>query len=788
MPRKGKRKGRSEAPPSRQSQTQPGRGHGEVGRHQESPSSSVTPPVRGDPNYPEGLRTFEIIIKPVQKPKTQDCAISLDPIHALFAGKVTSVPQEAIMVMETILRQGPCKRHTTIRRSFFYPPAPQDIHPLGGGLEIWFGYHQSSRLGQWKPLVNIDITSSPFYQKGPVLKFIADFLHTDVLQFQQVAGLKSSDITNISKELATKRIEVIHLPYRKKYRVVKLTQKSANRIYFFVTSDGQSVKMSVAQYFAQNYTPLKYPHLPCIQVNPENRGIFIPIEVCHLVEGQYCRRNLDERQKAEMIKFCAKPPQRRLEEIKETITSSKFNEDPCVREFGMKVSTDPLSLDGRVINAPNVTYRDRRITPRDGSWDMMGNQYYRCAEINTWVLLSFSDGRFCGQRPLGRFAELLCRIASEQGIGISQPATIDIINTPRPNIQNILTQVQKKYKPNLVVVVVPGRNNVLYGEIKHVAETVLGLVTQCIRDNNVVYKCTPALVSTLCLKINAKTGGVNNSLTIGETPVIMQKPVIIIGADVTHPGPSVEMKPSIAACVGSLDATFSKYAVTLTAMINKNEKKESVEIISNLKEMVIELLKRFFINTNKKKPEKIIFYRDGVSEGQFNQVKEEEVRSIREACTALESCYQPGITFIVVQKRHHVRFFPEDARTGVGTMRNVPAGTTVDTTVVHPLNYDFFLCSHFSIRGKHTFTSEVSLLTYYLCHTFARCTKSISVPTPVQYAHLAASRSRQHLLTYIEETSAMSTSSDSSHSLPVLETTRKAISVVENMKDSLYFV
>ena len=39
------------------------------------------------------------------------------------------------------------------------------------------------------------------------------------------------------------------------------------------------------------------------------------------------------------------------------------------------------------------------------------------------------------------------------------------------------------------------------------------------------------------------------------------------------------------------------------------------------------------------------------------QVLQHELRSVREACMKLEEGYQPGITFIVVQKRHHTRLF-----------------------------------------------------------------------------------------------------------------------------------
>lgn len=44
------------------------------------------------------------------------------------------------------------------------------------------------------------------------------------------------------------------------------------------------------------------------------------------------------------------------------------------------------------------------------------------------------------------------------------------------------------------------------------------------------------------------------------------------------------------------------------------------------------------------------------------QVLENELQALQKACNELERGYQPGITFIVVQKRHHTKFFPMDDR------------------------------------------------------------------------------------------------------------------------------
>ena len=151
------------------------------------------------------------------------------------------------------------------------------------------------------------------------------------------------------------------------------------------------------------------------------------------------------------------------------------------------------------------------------------------------------------------------------------------------------------------------------------------------------------------------------------------------------------------------------------------------------------------------------FYRDGVSEGQLPQVMHYELSAIKRALAKLENSteHKIPITFLVVQKRHHIRLFPTDSRNSDDRNFNVQAGTIVDTEITHPTQVDFYLVSHASIQGTARPTKyrcicnenqqsedEIEQLTYYLCHMFARCTRSVSYPAPTYYAHLAAFRAR----------------------------------------------
>ena len=101
--------------------------------------------------------------------------------------------------------------------------------------------------------------------------------------------------------------------------------------------------------------------------------------------------------------------------------------------------------------------------------------------------------------------------------------------------------------------------------------------------------------------------------------------------------------------------------------------------------------------------------------------------------------------------------FDRDAARGFRL--DIPAGTAVDVGITHPTEFDFYLCSHQGIQGTsrpshyHVLwddnrfdADELQQLTYQLCHTYVRCTRSVSIPAPAYYAHLVAFRARYHLV------------------------------------------
>uniref|UniRef100_A0A4W5KZ66 Argonaute RISC component 4 n=1 Tax=Hucho hucho TaxID=62062 RepID=A0A4W5KZ66_9TELE len=582
--------------------------------------------------------------------------VSLQMLLEALSGH-NEVPEDSVQALDVITRHLPSMRYTPVGRSFFSPPEGY-YHPLGGGREVWFGFHQSVRPAMWNMMLNIDVSATAFYRAQPVIEFMCEVLDIQNIN-EQTKPLTDSQRVKFTKEIRGLKVEVTHCgQMKRKYRVCNVTRRPASHQTFpLQLENGQAMECTVAQYFKQKYSlQLKYPHLPCLQVGQEQKHTYLPLEVCNIVAGQRCIKKLTDNQTSTMIKATARSAPDRQEEI------SRLNKTVA--------------------------------TPNQGVWDMRGKQFYAGIEIKVWAVACFAPQKQCRE---------------------------DLIKN----------------------------------------DTLLGMATQCVQVKNVV-KTSPQTLSNLCLKINAKLGGINNVLVPHQRPSVFQQPVIFLGADVTHPPAGDGKKPSIAAVVGSMDGHPSRYCATVRVQTSRQDLSQeqlySQEVIQDLTNMVRELLIQFYKST-RFKPTRIIYYRGGVSEGQMKQVAWPELIAIRKACISLEEDYRPGITYIVVQKRHHTRLFCSDKTERVGKSGNVPAGTTVDSTITHPSEFDFYLCSHAGIQGTsrpshyhvlwddNCFTAdELQLLTYQLCHTYVRCTRSVSIPAPAYYARLVAFRARYHLV------------------------------------------
>ncbi|XP_064651877.1 protein argonaute-2-like isoform X11 [Lineus longissimus] len=721
--------------------------------------------------------------------------VNLYALEEALDGKLQEIPNDAILALDVVMRHLPSMKYTPVGRSFFSPPEGYD-HPLGGGREVWFGFHQSVRPSHWKMMLNIDVSATAFYKAQPVIEFMCEVLDIRDVN-EQRRPLVDSQRVKFTKEIKGLKVEITHCgTMKRKYRVCNVTRRPAHTQSFPLQLDsGQTVECTVGKYFAEKYKmKLQYPHLPCLQVGQEQKHTYLPLEVCNIVAGQRCIKKLTDMQTSTMIKATARSAPDREKEINNLVHKADFNNDRYLQMFGISVSNQLTEVQGRVLVPPKLQYGGRQkaqAVPTQGVWDMRGKQFYTGIEIRVWAIACFAPQRTVREDSLRNFTQQLQRISNDAGMPIVGQPCFCKYATGHDQVEPMFRFLKNTYQGlQLIVVVLPGKTPV-YAEVKRVGDILIGMATQCVQAKN-VNKTSPQTLSNLCLKINVKLGGINNILLPSIRPAVFNEPIIFLGADVTHPPAGDTSKPSIAAVVGSMDAHPSRYSATVRIQQHRQE------IIQDLSTMVKELLIQFYKST-RFKPARIIFYRDGVSEGKFPEVLQHELRAVREACVLLEVGYQPGITFVAVQKRHHTRLFCADRKDQIGKSGNIPAGTTVDVGITHPSEFDFYLCSHAGIQGTsrpshyHVLwddngfsADQLQMLTYQLCHTYVRCTRSVSIPAPAYYAHLVAFRARYHLVEKEHDSgegSHSSSSNDDRSSVAML----RAITVHPDTLKVMYF-
>ncbi|KAJ1950169.1 hypothetical protein FBU59_000808 [Linderina macrospora] len=622
------------------------------------------------------------------------------------------------------------------------------------GLELWRGFSLSVRPGEGKLFLNINTAVTAMYTSGPLIPVIHNVL--GVRNDQSLCGFDASQTRKLATYLHGLPLLVKHRGINSSCKVLftGFTKNPLNKEAFDWEDPqhpGHVEKITIAEYYRRRYNlRLAHPHLPGLR---GRLGVVFPIELCEVAENQRYRGVLNERQTADMVRFACQRPNENRNRIIEVLAQLRFNDNPVVRAFGLTLQLRLSEVDSRVLPAPAISYhqslREATITPSGGAWNMRDKRVMGAGvPLDRWAVLVMANSRMVPQNSIERFVTALVHMCNTTGYNIRQPRPPIRYGNPNADLSRELSttidllKLPKNEYAQLVLIVLPSTNSHMYQAIKNAAYTTHGVQTQCMQSKH-VQKANLQYCANLCLKINAKLGGTNQSLPQNVMQTMLHKqPTLFLGCDVTHPAPGEGNRPSMAAVVGSVDSMGLRYAATLIQLPSRQE------IVSRLQEVVVRHLKLFYKCT-RMWPKRIIFYRDGVSETQFAQVREREIIEINRGCASLEHGYQPQVTFLAVLKRHNTRFFPngrDSDRTG-----NCVPGTVVDTTVTLPSMTNFYLFAHAAIQGTSRPThyyvlhddakftqDEIQQLTYHLCYTYAICTRSVSLVPPVYYAHRVA--------------------------------------------------
>ncbi|XP_073037967.1 protein argonaute 4-like [Primulina eburnea] len=759
-------------------------GNASPGGH-ESPNECDRKRIR----RPYHSKTFKVEISFAAK-------IPMQAIGNALRGQESENSQEALRVLDIVLRQHAARQGCLLVRQSFFHNDPSNFAPVGGGVLGCRGFHSSFRTTQSGLSLNIDVSTTMIIQPGPLVDFL--------IENQNAKDPFSLDWAKAKRTLKNLRVKTV--PTNQEYKITGLSEKPCREQTFTLKSkardkDGEpeTTDVTVYDYFVNHRNiDLRYSaDLPCINVGKPKRPTYIPVELCSLVSLQRYTKALTSFQRASLVEKSRQKPQERMSVLSNALKTNNYDSEPMLRSSGVSISSGFTQVEGRILPPPKLKVGNgEELFTRNGKWNFNNKRFIDASKIERWAVVNFSAR--CDVRGLIRD---MTRIGEMKGIKVEAPFDVFEENSqfrrapPLVRVEKMLEEVQSKLpgQPKFLLCLIPERKNCdIYGPWKRKNLSEFGIVTQCLCPMRV----NDQYLTNLLLKINAKLGGLNTSLA-GEIssslPMVSKIPTLILGMDVSHGSPGQSDIPSIAAVVSSRQwPSVSRYRACVRTQSRKVEMIDSLfKRVSDTEDegIIRELLVDYYISSGKRKPDQIIIFRDGVSESQFNQVLNIELNQIIEACKFLDEKWSPKFVVIVAQKNHHTKFFQPNSP------ENVPPGTVIDNTICHPKNYDFYLCAHAGMIGTtrpthyHVLLDQIGFsaddlqeLVHSLSYVYQRSTTAISVVAPICYAHLAASQ----LGTWMKfEEMSETSSSHNGGSAPAVPPMPK---LQENVRNSMFFV
>ncbi|KAK2745852.1 hypothetical protein FQN57_003465 [Myotisia sp. PD_48] len=563
--------------------------------------------------------------------------------------------------------------------------------------------------------------------------------------------------------------------------------------------------VSVYDYFSSRYGLTMDKNLAVLNVGTEKEPTYIPAEVCRIAPGQAAKRKPSPSQTSELMKFAPRKP---VDNAISVVTNGARiigalpgQQADILTTIGVQIQPQLITVEGRILVGPVIRYQNTKQQPHKASWNLANVKFLNAAPaLKNWACLNLGGPNPDPDGAVRNF------ITVSQKEGLNLDGNFAYFNHPiNPNAHDIEPRIDSIFKNvthsfgvvKLLLIILPNDNAKVYKRIKLNGDVNYGIHTVCVIHEKFL-KNQSQYQANVSMKFNLKLGGINHSVPVDKLGIVGQGKTMVVGIDVTHPSPgSSELAPSIAGMVASIDANLGQWPAVL-----RIQKVAKSEMVDDLADMLASRL-QLWHKKNKSFPENIIVYRDGVSEGQYNKVLEEEYPLLIAGCKKVypnmpTQTKLPRMTIIVVGKRHNTRFYPtkeSDALDG-----NAKPGTIVDRGVTETRNWNFYLQAHHALKGTakpcHYFVildeifsrranpafnspaDELEDLTHNMCYCFGRATKAVSLCPPAYYADILCERARGYLNSYYDDTVSIQSSGPDP----------RAIEIHERLHDTMFYI
>lgn len=595
---------------------------------------------------------------------------------------------------------------------FFYRPAWEDLN-RESGLVSTRGFFSSIRPAMNSILLNVNVVNSAFYKAQGLHRYLEPL----VSKHKTLERVPRDDLEALKRHLRGLRVALnfdrtnvdgqgpeLNNVARRTKTICDLGDVPEIQTF----RQGNDAAVNVWKHLHNKYANAKLikdnvisaavgavndadKDMPTVNVGQlkKNQKFYLPRQL-DVLSDQLYRGQLSSDDTASMIKIAKQLPEFNYHAIlSEGLKSLRLLPDqsksPIMTNLGMRIEPQLLELTARVIESPNVLYKndkgaDKAIKTNSGFWDVSKNKVEFTAAgsgfANVVDAKKASGASKEDDAPSKATVQVICvkntnyesrkivlltyikqflQVYERHG-GPSlaiEPSLLEIDDWSATSLEHLLREEMPK-DAVLALAIFPANNKEYrqaYTSFRIVVDQRLGFRSICLCESKMysIIKSERTLPLPLgprtdlslsdrledyfrnaSMKLNARGGGTNHVLAGGSLLVIEKKnkpcDTIILGADVTHPAPgSIKGTPSIAAVVGSLDGKFARFSGQMR--LNKAGK----DIIYGMKDMARALFNDWSKENGGKIPRRILLYRDGVGDSQYSEVRSIEIAAIRSA-------------------------------------------------------------------------------------------------------------------------------------------------------------
>ncbi|KAK3711187.1 hypothetical protein LTR37_009780 [Vermiconidia calcicola] len=528
------------------------------------------------------------------------------------------------------------------------------------------GFFLSARPAMSSVLLNVNNVSSPFYPR------------TTVDEVVRHSGHPLNQLKRVLRGVKVRITYDINGGWQPQTNL-RFINDVGNTVSFEPCTDIQNVNPSngrpftVGEWFEHtrahplfplNHNALDIPQRTrAIKVAPDSRRTspnieWYPATLLEIVGFQPFHGDLLSDETTSMIENAKMDPDQNARRIlTQGLNLFGFNITPNQGNLGqfngMQTINQFISIPAHWLNPPNVTYNrpqapaQRKIqSVSNASWNLQSVHFVNASPVHYLPSLNVSTA--LPAKILGFQQTLRNQLIAHNLLQASGPqftnqdsllqewqqghanSQVNYVDNYETGALADLNRVPAPHRQSPLLVLLDDKHFEVYACIKRMAELHLGMKTIfCTTDKK---NFNPQNGSNIALKYNLKGRGTNHVL--GATDFGALRPTaangnvdtIVIGADVTHPGAGCSPgTPSIACVVGSTDNDFMHFPGSMRLQRGRKE------YIIELGDMVKERLLDWAANHGGQLPRRMLFYRDGVAESQYQKLRSFEMPQIQKA-------------------------------------------------------------------------------------------------------------------------------------------------------------